>query len=268
MTDQQHLSHLAILTISGEQAATFLQGQLTCDVNALEHGQSTPGGYCNHQGRLVATFHLLKWKNDFLMILAHDLLNDIQTSLQKFGAFSQVTVTPAEDSAVFSTFKSSNNEHPFIPIDANRGYIIAPHSKDKSLDNQDSINKWQEQNIASGLAHVEKATQLLWTPQMIDLEKIHGVSFTKGCYLGQEVVARTQHLGKLKRHLYQATVNKALNPGDAIKTEEEQPAGHVVCSTQKNGDNLILCVLHQAMLEKTLAVGNNTITNITRCHSE
>lgn len=179
----------SLLTISGSDSATFLQGQLTCDVLKLNEGDITLGAACNRQGRVVANFWLQKVDETFELKLPSETIDLLEKHLKKYAIFSKVQFE--------------------------KKYL------DEEINYLDLIER--------GNALILPKTSEQFTPQMINLEKLGGVSFKKGCYLGQEVVARTEHLGKLKRHLQKLILDDEKNPGDEIEDG-------VIVNVAKDGD--------------------------------
>ncbi len=244
------LNSFSVLRFSGAKAQEFLQGQVTCDMRSLsEHGHYSPAACCDHRGRMFANFWVVNWQNDFLFILPKSLSDIVKNHLQKFAVFSKVGITIENDFFIAEQHQTTTDPFLLAAMEArapasragshttaNAIYISLPN-KDRHLIlaknnpfsnitiNQDETT-WRKNNITDQLAILCDKTSLLFTPQMINLEKQGGVSFTKGCYVGQEIVARTQHLGILKRHLHRLTVknNGDLLPGDLLKN--------------KNGDNI------------------------------
>lgn len=185
------------VAVDGDDAEAFLQGQLTCDVTKVDK-EPTLGAYCDVKGRVLSNFWIHKADNGFRLYVPEGMAELTASTLQKYGAFSKVTVT------------KMRGHEAAIPVD--RFYYIL-----------------------SEVAFILPQTSLLFTPQMISWEKHGGVSFEKGCYLGQEVVARTQHLGKLKRHLHRFQCHITLaSAGDKIFNEHEEAVG-VICDVTSGG---------------------------------
>jgi tRNA-modifying protein YgfZ len=177
------------LKFSGVKTPDFLQGQLTCDMRKLSlHGQYSLAACCDHRGRMIANFWVLKWHEDFLFILPDTMIDIVKNHLQKYAVFSKVSITALDCKEAI--------------------YCIL---------NNDSSTTHQK-NIENGLCILQPKTSLLFTPQMINLDKFGAISFDKGCYVGQEIVARTEHLGTLKRHLHHLMIESdlPLNPGDPL----------------------------------------------------
>ncbi|MDP1573580.1 MAG: folate-binding protein [Coxiellaceae bacterium] len=175
------------LKFSGVKTQDFLQGQLTCDIHLLsEHGKYSLAACCDHRGRMIANFWVIQWHDDFLFILPETMCDITKTHLEKYAAFSKVIITKTDcKDAIYHVLNTAEST-------------------------------WHQKNIAKGLCILQPKTSLLFTPQMINLEKLGGVSFDKGCYVGQEIVARTEHLGTLKRHLQHFTIESTspINAGD------------------------------------------------------
>ena len=252
------LNSFSVLRFTGEKTQGFLQGQLTCDMQLLsEQGNYSFTACCDHRGRMFANFWVVNWQNDFLFILPKSVCETLKNHLQKYAAFSKVTITIENDFFIAEQHQTAtdplsltvssvrapaiNNESHAICIslpNKNRHLIIAEKNPFSHATINHDETSWRQNNIVDQLAILCDKTSLLFTPQMINLEKIGGVSFTKGCYVGQEIVARTQHLGTLKRHLHRLTINtnETLNPGDAVKNPNGDNIG-VVIDAILLGDN-------------------------------
>lgn len=224
----QNIINFSALLVSGPDAASFLQGQLTCDITQITE-QPSFGAYCDHRGRMIANFMIKKNNDHFYLILPSSMLDVTESQLKKFALFSKVTLTQE-------------------PLS-----IHTHHVENRKLE-----------LIKKGVVFIYPETSLLFTPQMIDWEKHGGVSFTKGCYVGQEVVARTQHLGKLKRHLHQLTMNDHNTnipaPGTNLTNDQHESIG-IICDTAIDNNTLQLLAVIQddALKEKILFCSHNAI---------
>ena len=194
----EHLSTFTTLKFTGEKTQTFLQGQLTCDMLALsDHGANSLAAVCDHRGRMIANFWVLNWQNDFLFILSKSLSQTVSDHLKKYAIFSKVIITEDNNFLITESYDE-------LSITISDTGVTVPNL---------------QRRIKEGICILCNKTSLLFTPQMINLEKLGGVSFSKGCYVGQEIVARTQHLGKLKKHLHRLQIHSdhPLNSGDEIE---------------------------------------------------
>lgn len=248
------LTRFSVLRFSGEKTQEFLQGQLTCDIPSLsEHGQHSLAACCDHRGRMFANFWVVNWHSDFLFILPKNLSDIVKNHLQKYAVFSKVSISAEDTFFIAELHQTATTPLSLVAIEArapasraatnnksnviyillpniNRYLILAESNPFPNIRINHDETIWKKNNIADQLAILCDKTSLLFTPQMINLEKLGGVSFTKGCYVGQEIVARTQHLGTLKRHLHQLTVknNGDLFPGDDLKNQKGDVIGVIV----------------------------------------
>jgi folate-binding protein YgfZ len=253
------LPHLALLAVSGRDAAVFLQGQLTCDVLALGDGQSCLAALCNAKGRVISVLWLAKRAQDFCLLLPASLVETVRTTLQRYVLRSQVLLLP--DPSVLWAIESlepadvplSTEDMLWIPLPIANGYY-AVMAQDQAVfaDQQwrdgDALD-WRRLEMEAGLPWFDSAQSALYTPHMLNLEALGAISFTKGCYTGQEIVARTHYLGKAKRGLLLATSDTAL-PGDcaglSVLDPDQQPVGAVLSSVSVATKAYVLVVLNDA----------------------
>lgn len=281
------LSHYAALEVSGEESESFLQNQLTNDLQAVRAGDSQLSGWCTPKGRLLVLFRVIKLdSNQFLLLLPAELLGSIQKRLQMFVMRSKVIITDNSDHIVRIGFSGPNAVRQLeslantLPDQVDHGtiqddlHIIrlqnAPHPRFLLLTNIDqakaiwghldvqstavSQHPWELLDIRAGIPTIESRTQESFVPQMINLENLNGLSFTKGCYPGQEVVARMQYLGKAKRALYRITLQDGTPAaGDALhspSSSSAQGAGEIVSIEQnREGHWEGLAVVENAVAE-------------------
>jgi folate-binding protein YgfZ len=254
------LSHLGLLEVTGADAEAFLQGQLSCDVAGLATDRSTFGSYCSAKGRMLASFLLWRETYGFAIALSRTLVGAIEKRLRLFVLRAKVAVADrsservligAAGDAAETALRSAIGAVPeqahrvargdgvtVVRIPANRFLIAAAPEGAQGL--WDAISGklrpvgtpcWEWLDISAGLPLVTAQTQDELVPQMANLELIGGVSFQKGCYPGQEVVARTQYRGKLKRRMFLARVEgSAPAPGDPLYSEDlgAQASGAIV----------------------------------------
>lgn len=214
------LTHFSTLKLSGAKTQEFLQGQLTCDMRLISnHGDYSFAACCDHRGRMIANFWIIRWHDDYLILLPKNLSQTLSDHLKKYAVFSKVEITEQTDFLIAEAeaIKNYNDQSIMITLPNPARHILL--STQKINDSVDAHEEWKRRNIHDQLCILCDKTSLLFTPQMINMEKLGGVSFTKGCYVGQEIVARTEYLGKLKRHLHRLQLhsNHILNPGDEIE---------------------------------------------------
>jgi folate-binding protein YgfZ len=247
------LDQYGLLQVAGEDARTFLHAQLTNDIENLAPGTARYAGWCSAKGRLLATFLVVPFPGGFLLQRARDLVPTVAKRLSMFVLRSKVKITDA--SALWAQFGQwePGDGNPLsvneiggaitVRIDADRSLVLAPEN---SYSPDASPDEWALAEIRAGRPLIAQATQDQFVPQMVNLELSGGVDFKKGCYPGQEIVARAQYRGAVKRRMVRLR-GAALQPGQEIYSDETpgQPSGTVVNST---GDEA-LAVLQVSAIE-------------------
>lgn len=270
------LSHLGLIAADGPDAPDFLQGQLTNDVRELSDQHTQLSGYCSPKGRMLANFRLLRLGETFLLQLPRSKLEATLKRLQMFVLRSRARLRDVSDELVISAIAGTEAAPKLaaivdklperdnglarageldiirVPGTPPRFEILGPASAVKALWQQlapdaelAGAEYWRLLDIRAGLPTVYPETTETLVPQMANMHLIDGVSFTKGCYTGQEVVARMQHLGKLKRRMYVAEVETTTppKPGDELfspDSHSKQGTGIVVDATQSGPDRYAL----------------------------
>ncbi|TCV90208.1 CAF17-like 4Fe-4S cluster assembly/insertion protein YgfZ [Sulfurirhabdus autotrophica] len=281
------LSDFGLISFSGEDSQIFLQGQLTNDIRQVNSGKSQYSSYCTPKGRMLANF--LIWQNDehgYIMQLPVELQESIQKRLSMFVMRSKVKVTDISGLSIRLGIAGSNakeilqNHYGNVPetpqevirigddtiinLPGNRFEIITIPENAANL--WDALSKictpvgsaaWEWYEIQAGIPRITTATQEQFVPQMVNYEVIGGVNFQKGCYPGQEIVARTQYLGKLKRRMYLAHLNTgAPAAGDDLFSPEMegQASGMVVnvFPSPKGGYDLLAVIQISSAASETI----------------
>lgn len=271
-TGYWQLSTLSVLDITGKDAQAFLQGQVTIDMMSISINQGSLAAFCNLQGRIMATCWLWQISEDegYRLVLPKLIIPKLLEHLQPYAVFSKIKFTEPDDLSVFAIIDSKNafaladkrhalNSQKMMTVDSEqkRAIYIAKDTPDswKQLSKLTN-NEWQLLEIHQGFAHVVTETQAKFIPQMLDLEKQGGLSFSKGCYLGQEIIARSQYRGQLKRHLYYAEMQATQAPsiGEIIKAAENE-AGYIVNVAAMNKEQYcLLAVLQDRAIETLLGL--------------
>jgi folate-binding protein YgfZ len=256
------LSHLALIEASGEDARTFLHSQLTSDINHLGPGQLQHSAWCTAKGRMQASFLTWLAGDNFRLALAADLQAAMLKRLQMFVLRSRVRISPIDDGTVLLGIGGTHARkalsaaglavpEPTLAIAEGNGVRVMALDPGRfivELAAESAPAAWKALTVAArpcgtpvwrwldvqaGFPLVTAATKEEFVPQMADFEKLGGVSFHKGCYPGQEIVARTQYLGKVKRHLYRVSSAAALAAGNDLHSPEnpDQAAGKIISAT-------------------------------------
>jgi folate-binding protein YgfZ len=273
------LNELGIIHCHGPDAEKFIQGQLTCDAHEVNATFSLPGAHCDRKGRVIANFRLAFFEGAYLIIMPKLMLSTLINSLKHYAMFSKVTLCDESPNwSIMGLCANSTDIGEHLPISINSavthnsGIVIRvygqttrhlilnknpshAHELQKKLEEQADLlpySYWELQEIKSGIAYILPNLASLFTPQMLNLQKLHGVSFDKGCYIGQEIIARTEHLGHLKRHLYLGTINTETppEPGCKIVNENDTKIGVLVnISKEEENKHRFLAVVQDAGLD-------------------
>ncbi len=255
------LGYVGVMRCHGEDAAAFLHNLLTNDIQGLPRDRALICGFCTAKGRMLADFLVWRDDADYLLQLSADIQTAVQKKLSMYVLRSKVKITDASDELVMiglagpqaevllGTLGLPAPQEPFgvstidggqlIRLDEQRYLLALKAGAGEPLWERLSSHApavgsaaWRWLDIVAGKPHITAATQEEFVPQMVNLELIGGVSFTKGCYPGQEVVARTKYLGKVKRRTLRAHVaaSELPTPGTDlyIPSMAEQSSGKVV----------------------------------------
>jgi len=237
----------ALIRASGEDAASFLHNLLTNDIQNLPADGVRFAGFCTPKGRLLATFTIWHDGADLLLSLSADIQPAILKKLSMYILRSKVKLTDASAEVVLLGLagpqaKALASEFAGIAVGEDRYFLALPVEaamavwpKLAAAAKPAGTAVWHWLEIAAGQPRVVAATQEAFVPQMVNMEvpAVGGVSFSKGCYPGQEIVARTQYLGKVKRRMYRARLDALLPPGTDVFTPEagDQHCGALVTVT-------------------------------------
>ena len=229
------LEQYGLLLAAGADARAFLHAQLTNDIENLPPGQARYAGWCSAKGRLLATFLVVPFSGGFLLQLARDLVPAVQKRLSMFILRSKVTLSDVtaqwqqhgvwDESSSGELRVSEDSEKIAVRIDAHRKLLL----EKQAIEAPTPADEWTLAEVRAGRALITQATQDQFVPQMVNLELAGGVDFQKGCYPGQEIVARAQYRGEVKRRLYRLR-GAALQAGQQLYTDAspDQATGTVV----------------------------------------
>ncbi|MEE9511032.1 MAG: hypothetical protein V3V79_02860 [Gammaproteobacteria bacterium] len=260
------LSYLGILRVSGGDRRTFLQGQLTQDLDRLSPEKWIFSGWTSPKGRLLTIAQLFDWRDSIWLLMPADLIDDVAKRLAIYILRSDVqlegctigiaglggpnSITTAQSLGITLADEpdaSASTENLCVGRlagDPTRLVAIGdlPPFPTPAPTKRDS-NAWRLQNIRSGIPVIFAATSEAFLPQMVNLDLCGGVSFDKGCYTGQEIVARTQNLGRVKRRMFRFTYAAKLElaPGQTIFSAGRS-VGHVVDGASLDAGTELLAV--------------------------
>jgi folate-binding protein YgfZ len=211
------LAHLGILRFTGADALSFLQGQVSNDTQPLSAGTPVLAAYSTPQGRVLALIYLLPHSSGVIAILPREILLPTMERMRKYILRAKVRIEDAADLVVAGQFGAAwtaasryveDDGVGMAPVghDENRHWIIGHPEKIAGATDAAAAKRfeaaWRLADIRAGLPQVYAATSEAFVAQMLNLDLLDGISFSKGCYTGQEIIARTQHLGRIKRRLF------------------------------------------------------------------
>jgi hypothetical protein len=241
------LSQFSFLAINGKDAKTFMQGYTTCDIDNLSTSNNL-GALCNLQGRMVSNFRIAE-TNDGLMLRMHkSRIADTLAFLSKYIVFSKAKLIDSSDLwHCYGVINDKPEGQICLRVSDNRHELWS----DTELPAETDDLPWQQQDCLDGLAWIETTTAEQYLPQMFNLHNLEAIDFNKGCYLGQEIVARAQYLGDLKRSLHTTQSDKKLEVGEELQVSN-RPIGKIVACVPHDGNYIALAVAANR--------GNNIIT--------
>lgn len=245
------LPDYGVITVKGEEAGSFLQNLLTNDVTQLAPGKSQLTAMCNPKGRLLALFTLIQSDDGYQLVLPEKQCAFLAQRLQLFKLRSKVEIIDATSTLQVCGLSASTDAVKTIPFAAPPRALLIDAAEQLALSADQLLadgwqlahkNSWQLADIKAGIANVFETSRELFTAQQLNLDLIGAVSFRKGCYPGQEVVARLHYLGEAKRRLFYAESHSTLLPnmGDTLVDSDNNVAGHIVNAVQDADNKLYL----------------------------
>ena len=270
------LSYLKLAIVTGEDATHFLQGQLSNDINLLSgNSRHQLSAYCTPKGRVMASFDILKLDDGYALIAPEAVLNKVLPRLRMFVMRSAVSIELATSSDLAGLqFYEQNAGVTLTDLhdmgaqcyqhnnDSQRFFVIANANVAALIQNKHhelkayGENQWRLTNIKQNLPEVFEQTYEAFIPQSINLDLVNGVNFKKGCYPGQEIIARIKYRGKPKTRMIavRTNINQAIKTGDPIFIDGRNTAAGMVSNTATEDTGILLSItipvthLHQGSL--------------------
>jgi len=264
------LKDRALLKLSGSENEAFLQAQLSNDISKLDDSSVQLNAYCQHQGKILALFWVIRAGDDFLLSFPIDLLDSIKARLQMYVLMADVKITDVTEQYLQMGLIGKSQKDSFT-INEQLSLILAD-PKNLSKFDLTSQDHWDKACIDSFLPEVSIASTEAYIPQMLnlDIDEV-GVNFSKGCFPGQEVVARLHYLGKAKRRLFAFKSDSPLSIGDTLYCAESKSAkasGSVVSQVKFGADFYCLATLEVENKDNKITINNDQGPTLIRIHNE
>ena len=264
------LTNWALITLIGNDKKSYLHGQVTCDVVGLAADASTLGGHCDAKGKLRTIFRLFHHNDGYGFLQRRSLMDTQLPELKKYAIFSQVDIAASDDvllglvgtdaTATIDTLFGGegdvraidggtavkiDTQRWMLAITAERAVAITTQLADKAILCDDTL--WDRCDIEAGLPRIDAATELEFIPQALNLQALDAISFKKGCYTGQETVARAKYRGINKRAMYLVSGPATTCPqaGDALERsvgENWRKGGTIIAGYRFSDDQAIALV--------------------------
>ena len=265
-----HLNNRALLSITGSESEPFLQAQLSNDISKLDNSSIQLNAYCQHQGKILALFWVMRSGDDFLLSFPLDLLDSIKARLQMFVLMSDVSITNVTDQYLQIGVIDESQKDSFT-INEQLSLMLA-EPEDLAKFNFTSQEYWDKACIESFLPEINSTTTETFVPQLLNLDINEiGVNFSKGCFPGQEVVARLHYLGKVKRRLFAFKSDSPLSIGDTLHCAQSKSAkasGSVVSQVKFGADFYCLAILEVEHKDDKITINNDQGPTLIRIHNE
>lgn len=241
------LSEYGLLKVHGLDAKKFLQGQLTCHLDQVAREEGCFGAHCNPKGRIISLFYLFQLQDTYYLAMPRNMVATALAALKKYAVFFKVVLAEATDSLFLLGYDGP------ITLPENVAKISLPHSarlfllgshenllpvweKLKQSAELISFAIWQRLDIIEGIPSVYPETTSKFLPHEINLQTLNAVSFDKGCYTGQEIIARMHYRGKLKTHMQsiECKSDTPILPGGEILWENASATIVAACQEAYN----------------------------------
>jgi len=272
-----HLNNRALLKISGNDAKSFLQSQLSNDINKIDYLNIQLSAYCQHQGKILALFWVIRQEEDFYLSFPLDLLDSIKSRLKMFVIMADVTIEDVTPQLI-QIGVLEEKYSPSFSINEKMSLIIIENTDLSNFDISTN-DLWNQSCVDCHLPDVFLTTTEKFVPQMLNLDiNETGVSFSKGCYPGQEVVARLHYLGSAKRRLFAFKADHEMQVGDSLYCSTSKTAsargdrykgsGIVVSKVKYNSLFYCLATLDVDLIDDVITLNNEHGPKIKRINDE
>ena len=248
-----HLPYLSAVHFSGPDAGAFLHAQLTADITALEHGQSTFAAYCSPRGQVYGLHLVGRQDEAYFLVGSAQLLPSILQRLRIYVLRAKVEIEQLEKVTVcgLTTADPGNTADTLLsPESVPLRYTLISEKTRGGPEVED----WRFAELSHGVAWLDARTTEKFIPQMLGYDQIDAVSFSKGCYPGQEIVARAHYLGKVKRkaHMLEVEGHSDMENGSKLQVQYEEAAvsGTLIDSAPAGKESTLLFIITRVEEDK------------------
>ena len=285
-------NEIVCIKVAGTDAEKFLQGQFSNDISSIKEDSYQFSSYSTNQGKVISLLRIIKDQDSFLLLLTTDISEYFMSKLSMYVLMSKVKIEIMSNYKVYGlsgtasveTIKNNNYENSVF--EKEDCYILNNTSErvssaiviHKSNDKLDSLPRFftsmsfsslefntnKLADMMRGFLRIDMTTKEKYIPQVLNMEILNGISYKKGCYTGQEIVARTHYLGKIKKRIFSIeTESESMKYGDVIHNVDSESIGEVISNTQDvQSLNIALAILRLDSLDKELYVNNEKIKKI------
>jgi len=251
-----NLSYLSCMRLSGVDAGSFLHNQVSADVLALTSSNSTFACYCEPKGRVLALMLIQKVKEDYYVVMSSSLITAVAERLKIYVMRSKVTIEVLGEHWVAGIMANNASElaltsAPSIRLPSGSHWLVVSPLQSATDEDITTLEKWKMSELRLGITWLSPETSGQFLPQMLGFEELGAVNYRKGCYPGQEIVARTHYLGKVKRHPRLLICKLKNNPQtmDKIKLFSHEQTDEAIIADCGSGDGGRFCILVVTRLE-------------------
>tara|TARA_Y100000746_G_scaffold89797_1_gene76211 strand:- start:1065 stop:1961 length:897 start_codon:yes stop_codon:yes gene_type:complete len=285
-------NEIVCIKVAGTDAEKFLQGQFSNDISSIKEDSYQFSSYSTNQGKVISLLRIIKDQDSFLLLLTTDISEYFMSKLSMYVLMSKVEIEIMSNYKVYGlsgtasmeTIKNNNYENSVF--EKEDCYVLNNTSErvssaiviHKSNDKLDSLPRFftsmsfsslefntnKLADMMRGFLRIDMTTKEKYIPQVLNMEILNGISYKKGCYTGQEIVARTHYLGKIKKRIFSIeTESESMKYGDVIHNIDSESIGEVISNTQDvQSLNISLAILRLDSLDKELYVNNEKIKKI------
>ncbi|MDH3645364.1 MAG: hypothetical protein OER80_01190 [Gammaproteobacteria bacterium] len=236
------ISRYGFVRASGVDAGAFLQSQFSADIAALDGEQTVLTGWHDPKGRVICCIKVVRKQSGFWMVLPSALIDSVISGLKRYIFRSRVDLLDISDQLAAAGVLSGDDGRYEVYAPASELATRVARHHDEGIRKLTEA-EWELGDIRAGLPEVYPASSGMFTGQMLNLDLIGGISFTKGCYPGQEIIARSHHLGRVKRRMQRyVSAGPARVAGEDLRNNDGRRAGQVVRSAASESGSESLVV--------------------------